>query len=261
MSKDYFSKEIQDSLKGAWDDPSNFAEDTAIPFMSYYTSMESVPHKSLRYRVGDFNFASHLAWWFPKGKSNLTVQITLDDLTNSSVIENTETGFKLQQPYGIELAHLPLDSGEKGIFVDKNWFKLPESDDHRSLTLVYSKGKDYRSSRKYNSFTLTPERGSAAPEGGKDRAQYEHRNVRERSSLIGWGAASAEVLNEHTLRIYLTDALGRDNVDFHNLVLQLEFSETLEDCQVGFNDIPNYFGEIAARRIDGETILRERFGA
>jgi len=261
MSEQFFSKSAQDDLKSRWGDPSSFDPDVAINFTSYYTRMDGSTHKSLSYKVGDFSFGSHLAWWYPKGKvSSLTVEVSRDPLTNEAVVEGTETGFTIQQPYGIELAHLSLNPGENGIFVDKSWFTT-DSGSHKKLPLIYSKGKGYRSSRKYNSFTLSPLRGVAGGEGGKDRTGYPHRNIREASSIVGWEAVSAEVIDDHTLRVYLTDSLYRENVDLHNLVLQLKFSESLEACQVGFNDIPNYFGEIVARGVDGETILRERFGS
>jgi len=247
MSEEYFGKRVQNELKSRWGDPSPFTGDVAISFMSYYTAMETdVAPKSLRYSVGGFSFSSHLAWWFPKRKSSLTVEITLDELTNDAIIENTQTGFTIRQPYGMELAHLPLDNGETGIFVDKDWFKAEISDEFKSLNLVYTKGKNYKSSRKYNSFTLNPKRGLIGPNGGEDKGSYEAGGFRK-SSQDGWSAVSAEVLDSHTLRVYLTDALYRENVDFQNLVLRLRFSESLEDCQVGFNDMPNYFGEIASR--------------
>ena len=100
-----------------------------------------------------------------------------------------------------------------------------------------------------------------ADSGEKDSNSYDYdkRDFYNSSFIDGWSAVSAEVLDEHTLRVYLTDAPYRENLDFHNLVLQLHFSETLEACQVGFNDIPNYFGEIVSRGVNGQTVLRDRF--
>lgn len=259
MYEDFFSKAVQDSLKSCWGDPSDFADNVAIGFMAYYTRMDNLPYKSFRYRVGDFKFSSHLAWWYPSYTSSLSIKITVDELTNSNVILGTETGFNLQQPYGIELAHLPLNPGEQGVFVSKSWFSDEKPYTYRSLDLVYTKGKKYKNSRKYNSFTLFPER-CIVNSDEKDRFDYDTGDFRNFSTAIGWEAVSAEAIDEYTLRVYLTDAPYQENIDFHNLVLQLQFSETLEACRVGFNDIPNYFGEIASRGVDGETVLRERFG-
>lgn len=212
MDKNFFNHKFQ---KRTWAFPNTIEYKTDECFTNFQDYFYNYKNRSLK-TFNSNNIFNYISWNL-KEIDNLKIKISLD-IENTKLIKNKKTAISLYTTQGITKR---FENDPNLIIEPKELVITEKTLLNQDFSVSFSKFfETQRQELRISSVPLLPNTTTTN--------RYISNEFFEKDPEFGWDAVDFVKINEKTVKMFFTAEQYRANIDFHNLVVDIHFSESVE---------------------------------